>query len=300
MLESSGEIDPGRAGREHVSFHSAGARIDAWYLPPQPAPAAGPAPALVICQGFTGTKEEGHYLTFLPGLVAAGYGVLAFDYRGWGKSEGERGVIDPMAQVEDVRSGLSYLETRADVDPERLGLFGLSVGGGIAAYAAAVDDRVKAAASIFGVGDGELWLRALRREYEWLQFLQDVAADRRERARGGQGRLVDPTEELMVASPERRALKGSGGELRTPLACADAILQFHPADVAYRIAPRAMIWFSVRHDPVVPHELSELVYAAAREPKRLVTLSGYDHYGAYLRHRQRILDESLAWFQQHR
>lgn len=281
--------------REDVTFFSGRERVHAWYFRPR----AAPSPAVVMCPGFAGTKDTPSNHLYAPGLAAAGIGVLLLDYRGWGQSEGERWLLDPFAQVADVRHALSYLETRPDVDAARLGLFGLSFGGAIATYVAAVDERALATVSVLGVGDTPAWLRAIRREHEWLEWLQAVEDDRRQRALTGQGRLVDPTEELMVPSPERIALKGRGSEARTPLACADALLQFRPLDVVHRVAPRAILWIAARHDPVVPYEQAQMLYAAAREPRRLVTLPGREHYAAYERHRQRILGEAIGWYDQY-
>src|SRR5262249_59671889 len=50
------------------------------------------------------------------------------------------------------RRGLTFLETRPGVDGERLGVFGISVGGTLTWSIAALDPRVKAAAPIYGCG----------------------------------------------------------------------------------------------------------------------------------------------------
>ena len=61
-------------------------------------------------------------------LARHGYGVLLYDRRGEGRSEG-----DPDAWGwdfdKDIRAGVDFLKHRADVDPERIGGLGLSVGG---------------------------------------------------------------------------------------------------------------------------------------------------------------------------
>ena len=92
-----------------VSYYSQGARISAvLYSPDEARPdrrlpdgQAGLA-GIVLCHGFTGIKE-----LILPDyarrFAAAGYVALAFDYRGFGESEGERGRLIPYEQVMDVR-----------------------------------------------------------------------------------------------------------------------------------------------------------------------------------------------------
>jgi pimeloyl-ACP methyl ester carboxylesterase len=285
--------------RQEVSYFSEGDPIDAWYFCPHGVD-HDPLPAVVVCPGFTGTKQAGSHPLFIPGLVAAGYAVLLIDYRGWGTSGGRAGLIDPHLQVEDVRNALSYLSSRRDVDQERLGLFGLSFGGNVACFAASIDERIKVAISVLGgVADGASWLRSIRREYEWFSFLETVAESRIERAVSGEDRMVDPTEDLMVSSPERRALRGTGSSVQTPFSSADALLSFKPVDMVHRIAPRAVLWFSALQDPVVQYEQCLLLYRAAREPKKLVALPAKDHYGAFVRHQECILRESLDWLAVH-
>jgi uncharacterized protein len=294
----SAEFDAIADSHEDVSYFSGGDRVDAWYFAPNGQ--VPRAPVLVVCPGFTGTKQAGSHPLFIPRLLLAGYGVLLIDYRGWGTSGGTRGMIDPHCQVEDVCNALSYLSSRDDVDPARLGLFGLSFGGNIACYAAAMDERVRVAISVLGgVADGSHWLRSIRRETEWFAFLEAVERNRIQCATTGEDRMVDPTEELTVSSPERRALRGAGSDVRTPFSSASALLAFKPIDVVHRIAPRAVLWFSARQDPVVQYDQCVLLYEAAREPKRLVSFPARDHYGAFVRHQEQILDESIDWLQRY-
>jgi uncharacterized protein len=283
--------------RETTAYYCHGARVSAFYYPPTTS--LPRSPALVFCPGFTGTKQNPLYDLFLGPLTDAGYGVLVPDHRGWGESEGERGAIYPLDQVADLRAGLSYLETRSDVAADRLGLFGVSFGGGNATYTAAVDARVRAAVAVSGVGDGYAWLRGMRREYEWWAFLDEIAEDRRQRALTGEGRQVDPTEGIMIASPERKSLKGAGTPARTPLACADAIIDYRPVQAAHLISPRAMLWLCLAGDPVVPADLSRAMYAVAGEPKKLVVLPGAAHYAGYEVFQQQIVAHALDWFERY-
>lgn len=275
---------------EVVSFFSAGVRLSAhFYRPPIGSPQY---PAVVFCAGFTGTKDA---LEGAAECVESGYGLLAFDHRGWGHSEGTAGTIYPMEQVHDIRAALSYLEGRPDVDSDRLGLLGHSFGGGNASYTAAIDTRVRCAVSVFGLGDGRQWLHEMRSQWEWQQFLQDVCADRIRRAQGSEERLVDPTESIMIASPERRTLKGHGIDVETPFSCAEAILDYRPVEFVHGITPRAMMWIATEGDTVVSASHSRRLYECAGEPKKLVVFPSDEHYGAYEGFRQEINAHTLDW-----
>lgn len=92
---------------------------------------------------------------FAESLAQEGFAVLIFDYRGFGGSSGEpRQHIDPWRQIEDYRNALSYLETREDVDSERLAVWGISYSGGHVLILGALDSRVRAVCSIVPVIDG--------------------------------------------------------------------------------------------------------------------------------------------------
>ncbi|HET8529143.1 MAG TPA: alpha/beta fold hydrolase [Gaiellaceae bacterium] len=290
------------ATREDVEYRSDGDTIAGWF---HPAAGSGPAPAIVFCPGFTGTRQAAFYQPYVERFVDAGYGVLLADYRGWGDSGGPRGEIVPLRQVADVRNALGYLETRDDVDPARLAVVGVSFGGGNALYTAAVDERVRAVVSVSAVTDGRAWMRSMRREYEWHELLDRLAEDRRARTRGEEGAVVDPTEEILVSTPERRTTTVKGNvpaaltPKRTPLWCAQEVIDFRPVEKAAQISPRAALLFYVARDAVVPGEQSEWAYAAAGEPKKLVRLDGDKHYEAYLEHFDRIAGETLAWLSAH-
>jgi cephalosporin-C deacetylase-like acetyl esterase len=69
--------------------------------------------------------------------------VMAIDYRTIGSSGGSpRQQWFPERQVEDIRAGVSYLLTRAEVDPQRIGVWGHSVGAGVAIVAGVLDHRI--------------------------------------------------------------------------------------------------------------------------------------------------------------
>ena len=63
-------------------------------------------------------------------FAAAGIGVFAYDKRGTGESEGDPHLFGWDAQP-DITGALDYLESRPDVDPDRIGLYGTSFGGSV-------------------------------------------------------------------------------------------------------------------------------------------------------------------------
>lgn len=75
-------------------------------------------------------------------LTSAGVGVLRYDDRGVGSSTGDHAAASVSDFATDAGAAIDYLESRDDVDPERIGLFGHSEGGLYAAMLGASDPRV--------------------------------------------------------------------------------------------------------------------------------------------------------------
>lgn len=111
---------------------------------------AGRRPGLVFTGPFTGVRDQVTGL-YAERLAAAGYVTLAFDHRNFGESEGQpRRHEDPQGKLADLRSAVSFLRGHPAVDPERIGVIGICLGGGYALKFAAFDPRVKAFAGIAG------------------------------------------------------------------------------------------------------------------------------------------------------
>lgn len=119
--------------RRELSFYSAGIRCDAWFFPgATDSPFDGPEgrPVVVMAHGFCGTKDSG-LQPFAERLADAGLAVLAFDYRGFGASDGDpRQVISLAGQADDFRAAIGCAASQPGVDENRIVLWGLSLSGG--------------------------------------------------------------------------------------------------------------------------------------------------------------------------
>lgn len=126
-------IDPQTPTREDVSFESHGTRCAAWFYPgAQTSPFDGPdgRPVVVMAHGFAGTKDSG-LDPYARRFAGAGLAVFAFDYRGFGDSEGlPRQTISMAGQAEDYRAAIAAAGAHAGVDSTRVILWGLSQSGG--------------------------------------------------------------------------------------------------------------------------------------------------------------------------
>ncbi len=109
-------------------------------------PATTPAPAVVMCHGYTGMRMEAHFLFVKAAreLCAAGMNVLRFDFRGSGESEGAFEEMTIEGEIADALAAVETICAEPTVDPTRVGVLGLSLGGLVAACTAARSDRVTA------------------------------------------------------------------------------------------------------------------------------------------------------------
>jgi fermentation-respiration switch protein FrsA (DUF1100 family) len=292
------------ANKKAVGFYSEGCRLSAdLYLPPGLGPGQRRA-GIVLCHGYTGVKD-----LYLPDnarvLNAAGYVALAFDYKGWGESEGPRSRLAPHGRVADVQAALTFLGLQPEVDPNRLGLYGTSYGGATVVWVGAIDPRVKCVVSVVGIGHGGRWMRSVRRPDEWHDLLDRARADREKRVIDGRSAMADRSEILLpdrqsaaLAAAARRANPAAVNEL--PLEFIDDTLAFHPEWVVDRIAPRPILFITTDDDRLVPPAESQALFARAGEPKKLVTLKGFGHYEVYAEPAfGQVMAEATGWFRQH-
>jgi len=140
--------DPSR--RVAVSFKSSGLTLAGHLYRPTGIAPSTRTPAIVMVGPISSVKEQTvpHYA---ERFADAGYTVLTFDSRSFGESEGQpRFHYDPNQVIEDYCNAVSYVMTLDGVDPDRVAVVGVCMGGGYAVSVGARDKRIKAVASIAG------------------------------------------------------------------------------------------------------------------------------------------------------
>jgi uncharacterized protein len=130
------DIDLGRAAVENVELHTSdGLTLEGSYVPSKN------GAAVIVAFGRKGTQPHARYLARL------GYGVLIFDRRGEGESDGDPNPYAWNEGERDLLAAIDFLKDRPDVEPGRIGGLGLSVGGETFLQAAAHSEDVQAVAS---------------------------------------------------------------------------------------------------------------------------------------------------------
>ena len=252
--------------------------IDAqFYLPRDSTAKHEKLPCIIGFLGWTCTYELGAILLDeVDRLTRAGYAALLLNYRGYGESgscSGQPKDVTPLEEVEDVRNAITYVQQRPEVDPERIGLLGVSFGGGISAYTAAVDERVKVTVAQWGCSNGYRWLKGQWRHYEFVDLLKVIKEFEIKMVMQGKIEYRDDLEWLCWDAKEAEWEKGwkqagtIGGNI--PFTYVRGILNFNAEEVVHKISPRPIFFIHPEVEKVIPCEESIAMYEKAREPKEL-------------------------------
>ena len=186
-------------------------------------------------------------------LLASGYGVLLLDPRGQGGSEGD---TVRWAGDQDVLAGAAYLQQRADVDADRVGALGFSIGGEMLLLAAAQSEAIHAVVS---EGAGE---RVGETDVSGIARL-----------------LVVPSQAVMTAATTVFSNQGPPSPI---------------VDLIGSIAPRPLLL--IYADPGIGGESTRQpeYFAAADRPKSIWKVTGADHTRAIdaepVEYERRVLD----------
>lgn len=132
-----------------------------------PATADGPAPCIVSCNGLDSMKEQIYGNGVAQALNRRGISVLIIDQPGTGEALRQRSLPGTHEAERWATPAVDYLLSRDDVDPDRIGMFGLSLGGYFAPRAAAFEPRFSLCAVMGANHDwGEMQRRRMQREGE--------------------------------------------------------------------------------------------------------------------------------------
>jgi len=135
--------DAGIDRRIDVEIPAGKERMAGWLYTSTKYTASKPGPAMVLAHGLGAVKEL-KLDVYASKFNEMGYTCLVFDYRCNGASTGlPRGLIDWKEQQKDWHTALAWVRAQESVDPDRVGLFGTSFGGGHVIQVGAQDSRVK-------------------------------------------------------------------------------------------------------------------------------------------------------------
>jgi hypothetical protein len=239
-------------------------------------------PAVAVTGPFTGVRDQVAGL-YAGRLARAGLATLSVDHRGFGESGGRRGHEDSQGKLADLRAAIGVLRSRAEVDPDRVGLVGVCLGGGYAVRAAAEDPRVKAVAGIaggynsparfaeqMGVAAYRSVLASFLDRYD--EYLPAVAAA------GGEAAMPGDEPYAYYGSPRSASPHWENRVTRGSL---HSLLTFDALGAASRLAETPLLVVHGRTDAYCSPELASELHQTAAGPKEMVWLDCTQHIDLY-------------------
>jgi dipeptidyl aminopeptidase/acylaminoacyl peptidase len=229
----------------------------------KPAAAAGDArrPAVIVAHGTGGKKES--ELPLMKQLVAAGFIAVAIDARFHGERGApadynaaiarafqQPGVQHPLYwdTVWDLMRLVDYLQSRPDIDPQRIGLMGISKGGIETYFTAAADERIAAAVPCIGV-------QSFRWALEHDQWHGRIGTIRKGFDAAAKTARVESPDAAFVRRFYQNVVPGIDGDLDGPV-------------MLTLIAPRPLLIINGDKDDKTPLEGVNLAADAARSAYR--------------------------------
>ncbi len=141
--------------RYYVSYLSEGLKIYALLTIPNGGQPPGGWPAIVFNHGYIPPDQyrtTERYIAYVDGLARSGYIVFRIDYRGHDRSEGEpRGAYGDTGYTADVLNAVSALQHFPQADPNRIGMWGHSMGGYLTLRAMVISPDIRAGVIWAGV-----------------------------------------------------------------------------------------------------------------------------------------------------
>ncbi|KAL2065382.1 hypothetical protein VTL71DRAFT_3052 [Oculimacula yallundae] len=278
--------------RRDIEFSTVdGTTLRGWFY--SPGGSGGKRPCIIMANGITGVKEQ-----VLPGFAerfqAANYGVLVYDYRNWGSSDGlPREETNPIQQSRDLSDAFDFALTLNEVDASKVVYWGTSMGGGVVLHAAALDKRICAVISQVPFISGEALVPLA------APFLNVLYGNRQEvkagKTPGLKKMFADTPEAALEGDPEAMlhdpnvhdfilALKKSNKPW-SPYVTTQSLLDmvaFEPLAFIHRIAPTPLLLIAADNDSCCNTSSQLKAYSQALEPKTLSILKGCGHFDACL------------------
>ncbi len=264
---------------EHIHFFSDGYKLVGTLYLPDDLHEGEQRPAVVACSGYLGLNEIYPRL-FAQSLTKAGYITLGFDYRGNGKSEGEYGRILIEEQIEDIKSGLTFVRAQPNVNANSVALIGWGMGAGECIQVTAEDHRVCAVAALNGFYNGRAFLRARHTDESLNALYAKLEHDRVNRVLYGSGHSFNDPFEVYPLDPDtenevnENLVPVPDFGPQTSFKLMESLIGFNAEKVVDDITPRPIFIAHGEQNKLHPFEDAYALYRRARNPVELYRIQG--------------------------
>jgi uncharacterized protein len=263
---------------EQINFTSKGLKLVGDVKVPAGVARGDKRPAFIVLHGFGSTRHAGNVKGPCAMLDALGYVTMRFDMPGCGDSEGARGRLICLEQVQATSDALTTLAQHPSVDGTRIGVLGSSFGAAVAVYCGGVDTRVAAVVSASGWGHGE---RKFRKQHPtpeaYAKFTVMLEEGRAHRTRTGKP-LIVPRYDIVPIPEHLRTHVLPGSIQMFESDTAQSMFDFQANTVVGKIAPRPLLLLHSSDDHVTPVEQSIELFQHAGQPTELHLFADTDHF----------------------
>lgn len=245
-----------------------------------------PRPCVVLCQGFGGTQDTPAFTANATSFAEAGYAALTFDYRNFGESGGQpRQLVDIGGQLDDIAAAVMCARGRHDVDPDRIVLWGTSLGGGHVVTAAARDPRIAAVIAQIPFNGFPKKVEG-RSTAATLRLLWAMTADTLRGALGASPAYIkavgEPGELAVMASSEaQQTIDGMQSPTwRNEVAprALFAMMRYKPGDHAPRVRAPVLVCIGKRDKETQEADAGRLAELAPRGELQAYDVAHFDFY----------------------
>jgi pimeloyl-ACP methyl ester carboxylesterase len=263
---------------QRVTFKSKGLALSGIIRVPDNVKAGEKRPAFIVLHGFGSRMTADNVMRPTAMFEQLGYVCMRFDMPGCGESEGEKGLLICLDQVQATSDALTLLAQHANVDPNRIAVMGSSFGAAVTVYCGGVDPRVAAVLSASGWGNGERKFRGQHPGAEaWAKFSKMLDEGRGHRERTGKPFMV-PRYDIVPIPEHLRTHVVPGSVQMFPWETARSMYDFRANDVIGKIAPRPVLLLHSSDDHVTPVEQSIELFGHAKQPTELHLFADTDHF----------------------
>jgi len=298
----------GKSEKE-VVFHSEGEQVFGTLALPDKNNEGEKLPAIVLAHGYGSFRDElTGFIDIADKLKNKGIISLRIDLRGCGKS-GKPGRIHPFSEwITDVMSAISYLQSLSKVNPKRIGLIGMSVGGGVVCWAGAIDQRVKCIVALASVADGEWWLEHLwinkGGQSTWKEFLEKLQEDMVHQAVEGETQLVNISDVLAYGLEDVNMMEEMFRNYpeftrKLYLSSPISLLHFKPVNMVNRIQAIPIRLIHSKDDTSVPVKHSEALYKNINGEKDLQIISDSPHCFWLGSRSKQVQELTIEWIERY-
>jgi alpha-beta hydrolase superfamily lysophospholipase len=263
---------------ENIEFTSNGLKLSGVVGLPSDLKPGEKRPAMLVLHGFGSTKNAQNVMGPVKELGEMGYITLRFDMQGCGESEGRRGHLLCLDQVQNTQDAWTRLNAHPSVQASRVGVMGSSFGAAVAMYAGAIDERVAVVISSGGWGHGERKFKGQHHTKEaWRNFRNMLLKGRRHQHKTGEPLMVDRHE--IVPIPHGLTHQVVHGSLQKfTHETAQSMMDFKAEEVIHQLAPRPLLLLNSSSDSVTPTEQSIEIFKKASAHADLHLFADTDHF----------------------